>query len=132
MPDSKECRKQLKLSATLVLVIVTFFGCSRSTRPTATANKTSASPTPATAFERDLDYVRKGSFMRVYTIARPDGNPLDAEDIAYLKANTHPETNYWIRTDEGRRVIAGTNFNWSTENMQALGKRFTVEDYTGR
>ena len=70
--------------------------------------------------------------MRVYTIARPDGNPLDAEDIAYLKANAHPQTNYWIRTDEGRRVIAGTNFNWSTENMEALGRRFTVEDYTGR
>ena len=70
--------------------------------------------------------------MRVYVIARPDGRPFDAQDTAYLKANSHPETNYWVKTDEGRRIIAGTNFNWSTENMQALSKRFTVEDYTGK
>lgn len=132
MTAKKECRKHLKLNAVFVLAVIAFIGCAKSSRPTATAGKSSVSPTPATAFERDLDYVRKGSFMRVYLVARPDGQPLDAADIAYLKANTHPETNYWIRTDEGRRVIAGTNFNWSPENMQALGRRFTVEDYTGR
>ena len=125
-------REFLKLSTTLVLVIVAFCGCDKSSRPAATANRLSVRPTPATAFERDLDYVRKGSFMRIYVIARPDGRPFDAQDTAYLKANSHPETNYWVKTDEGRRIIAGTNFNWSTENMQALSKRFTVEDYTGK
>lgn len=128
----KKCSNQLKLSATLALLIVALSACRGASSPSATSNRPSTIPTPATAFERDLEYVRKGSFMRIYIIARPDGNPLDAPDITYLKANTHPETNYWVKTDEGRRIIAGTNFNWSPENMEALSRRFTVEDYTGR
>lgn len=98
------------------------------------ARRTEQAPKSRTLppFEQDLDYVRKGQFAHVYVISRSDGAPLTREDIAYLKANSHPETNMWVITDEGRRAIAGTNFDWTPENFAALGKRFVVEDYTGR
>ena len=38
----------------------------------------------------------------------------------------------WVTTDEGRKVIAGTNFNLEEGNLEVLRKRFVAEDYTGR
>lgn len=93
---------------------------------TAQTNKANISP-----FERDLDYVRTGGFRHVYVIRRTDNQPLAKDDVEYLKQNSHPQTNMWIKTDEGRRVIAGSNFDWTPENWGALYKRFTIEDYTG-
>jgi hypothetical protein len=38
----------------------------------------------------------------------------------------------WVTTDEGKKVIAGTNFDLALGNLELLKKRFVVEDYTGR
>jgi hypothetical protein len=38
----------------------------------------------------------------------------------------------WVVTDEGKRVIGGTNFDLEQGGMPALRKRFVVEDYTGK
>lgn len=97
------------------------------------ASGTTAAATPAkpqTDFDRDLDYVRKGQFTYVFIFSRKDGAAFTPDDINYLKANSPTETNQWIRTDDGRRVIAGTNFEFKPEHFDALNKRFNVEDYS--
>ncbi len=97
------------------------------------SNTSSASSKqPQTPFERDLDYVRKGQFTYVFIFTRKEGGAFTRDDIAYLKANSPAETNQWISTDEGRRVIAGTNFEFKPEHFDALKQRFNVEDYSGR
>lgn len=112
-------------------------GCHRNGANSQTADQGSASPSPRrpqpqTEFERDLDFVRTGHFKYVYVIARPDGAVLDKDDITYLTENTPKETNQRVATDGKRRVIVGTNFVFTPENIDALRKRFTVEDYSGR
>jgi phosphate-selective porin len=86
---------------------------------------------PKTAFERDLQFIRNGQFTYVYVFARPDRKPIDKDDGAYLRANA-PQVVDWVTTDEGKRVIAGTNFNLAEGNLSLLKKRFVVEDYSGR
>ncbi len=76
--------------------------------------------------------MRDGQFSYMYVFARQDNGPLDKDDVAYLKENAPKETNMWVRTDDGRRVIAGTNFEFKPENLDALRKRFNVEDYSGK
>ena len=63
--------------------------------------------------------------------AEKDGKPLDKDDSAFLRTNA-PQVVDWVTTDEGRKVIAGTNFNLEEGNLEALRKRFVAEDYTGR
>lgn len=118
----------------LLAALTTFCGCERAGSGASNNAASTASPqrTPLTAFERDLDFVRTGRFAYVYVIARPDNGVIDKDDKTYLKENTPRETNQWVSTDENRRVIAGTNFVFTPENMDALRKRFIVEDYSGR
>jgi hypothetical protein len=91
----------------------------------------SPAPTPKTGFEADLDYVRKGQYTYVWVFARKDSKPLDKTDAAYLRTNA-PQVVDWVTTDEGKRVIAGTNFDLAKGNLELLKKRFAVEDYTGK
>jgi basic membrane lipoprotein Med (substrate-binding protein (PBP1-ABC) superfamily) len=84
------------------------------------------------AFEKDLASVRRNNFQKVYVISRPDGGSLNADDKAFLKTNMPIETTMRILTDEDRRVIVGTNFDFKPEHTDALNKRFKVEDYTNR
>ncbi|HYP00341.1 MAG TPA: hypothetical protein VER76_09150 [Pyrinomonadaceae bacterium] len=101
-------------------------GCGdRTPSGAATQNKPSA-------FERDLASVQRNNFQKVYVITRPDGGQLNADDKAYLKTNMPIETTMRILTDEDRRLIVGTNFDFKPEHLDALNKRFRVEDYTGR
>jgi hypothetical protein len=101
-------------------------GCNRSgSQPGAAQNK-------LPAFERDLASVQRNNFQKVYVISRPDGGALDADDKAYLRTNMPIETTMRILTDEDRRLIVGTNFDLKPEHLDALNKRFRVEDYTGR
>src|SRR5215211_5065997 len=91
----------------------------------------SPAPSPLTGFERDLQYIRNGGFTYVWIFSRKDGKPLDKDDSAYLRTNARQVVD-WVTTDEGRKVIAGSNFNLEVENLEALKKRFVMEDYTGR
>ncbi len=84
-----------------------------------------------TGFDRDLQFIRNGQFTYVWVFSRQDGKPLDKDDGAYLRHNA-PQVIDWVTTDEGKRVIAGTNFDLETGNLPLLRKRFVVEDYTGR
>jgi hypothetical protein len=96
-----------------------------------TATQSAPAPTPKTGFEADLDYVRKGQYTYVWVFSRKDEKPLDKNDAAYLRTNA-PQVVDWVTSDEGRKVIAGTNFDLAKGNLELLKKRFNVEDYTGK
>ena len=86
---------------------------------------------PLTEFERDMVTVKNGGFGHVYVFARKDGQGLGAADKSFLKAHPPDDVNsMWLLTDQERRVILGTNVDFTPENLGALAKRFTVEDYT--
>lgn len=87
---------------------------------------------PKSDFERSLDTVRRGSYVKIYVIRRTDGQPLSPEDRDYLRRNTPMETGMWVVTEDGRAAIAGANFEFEPKHFEALSKRFAVEDYTGR
>ena len=120
----------------LLIAGVTLTSCSSdNTQTPSSSGPASASsspvPTPKTGFEADLDYVRKGQYTYVWVFSRKDGKPLDKDDAAYLRTNA-PQVVDWVTTDEGKRVIAGTNFDLAKGNLELLKKRFNVADYTGR
>lgn len=100
--------------------------------PAATSPTPVTSPTPPlTGFEKDLQYVRNGGYTYIWIFSRKDGKPLDREDGAFLRTNA-PQVVDWVTTDEGKKVIAGTNFNLEEGNLGALKKRFNAENYSGR
>ena len=109
-------------------------GGSPSTSATNTPTpQSSAAPaaSPLTGFEKDLQYIRNGQYTYMWVFSRKDGKPLDKEDSAFLRTNA-PQVVDWVTTDEGRKVIGGTNFNLEEGNLEALKKRFIAEDYSGK
>jgi hypothetical protein len=124
-----------------ILLLFTLVGglalssCSRSSAPSTNAEPTTTSsepaPSPKTGFEADLDYVRKGQYTYIWVFSRKDSKPIDKDDAAYLRTNA-PQVVDWVTTDEGRKVIAGTNFDLAQGNLELLKKRFIAEDYSGR
>lgn len=86
---------------------------------------------PLTEFERDLVTVKNGGFAHIYVFARQDGQAMRGDDKSFLKAHPPDDVNsMWLLTDQERRVILGTNTDFTAENLGALTKRFAVEDYT--
>jgi len=102
-----------------------------SSTPAETAQAPVPSPSPQTEFEKDLQFIRNGSYTYVYIFSRKDGKALDSNDSTFLRTNA-PQVVDWVRTDSGKKVIAGTNFNLEEGNLAALKKRFNVEDYSGK
>jgi len=125
------------LALSVALVGAVLPACSHSGTNRAASDSASTPPTtttslaPRTAFERDLQFIRNGQFGHIWVFSRQDGKPIDKDDAAYLRANA-PQVVDWVTTDEGKRVIAGTNFDLEQGNMPQLRQRFVVEDYTGR
>jgi hypothetical protein len=86
---------------------------------------------PLTEFERDMVTVKNGGFAHIYVFARKDGQGLQADDKSFLKQHPPDDVNsMWLLTDAERRVILGTNTDFTAENLGALAKRFTIEDDT--
>ena len=133
--------ENLALSSRGLVLLVAIFaaGCgggnSSSVSNTAPAaspvTAASPAPSPLTGFERDLQFIRNGGFSYIWVFSRKDGKPLDRDDSVFLRTNA-PQVVDWVTTDEGRKVIAGTNFNLEEGNLEALRKRFVTEDYTGK
>ncbi|HEX5888978.1 MAG TPA: hypothetical protein VFY61_09755, partial [Pyrinomonadaceae bacterium] len=94
------------------------------TPPAPSANSTpepsptaAASPTaPLTGFAKDLQYVRNGGYTYIWVFSRKDRKPLDREDGAFLRTNA-PQVVDWVTTEDGRKVIGGTNFNLEEGNL---------------
>ena len=129
-----------ELGCVLLLVVVLFFGaCGGGSAPTNTSSSSTpapavsptAIPSPLTGFEKDMQDIRNGGFTYVWIFSRKDGKPLDKSDSAFLRTNA-PQVVDWVVTDEGRKVIAGTNFNLEEGNLEVLKKRYVAEDYTGK
>ena len=130
-------RRLIQPGFTMVLtitLIVSFNACKRGgsaqdeTPDTSTYRPES---TPATQFERDLKYERDAHFQHLWIFTRKDGKPFTKDDSAILRTNA-PKVVDWVLTDEGRKVLAGSNFDIDPANMAVLQKRFTMEDYSGK
>jgi len=104
---------------------------SPTTNSAAPQSSSSPAPSPLTGFEKDLQYIRNGQYTYIWVFSRKDKKPLDKEDSAFLRTNA-PQVVDWVTTDEGRKVIGGTNFNLEEGNLDALKKRFVAEDYSGK
>lgn len=78
-----------------------------------------------------MQYVRNSNFTHVWVFSRKDGKVIDKEDAAYLRTNA-PQVIDWVTTEEGKKVIAGTNFDLELGGMNQIRKRFVVEDWTGK
>ena len=128
----------MRLRIIFVVVILLFAGCGGSaptntstSTPTETPVAAAPSPSPQTEFEKDLQFIRNGGYTYIYIFSRKDGKPLEPTDSAFLRTNA-PQIVDWARTDGGKKVIAGTNFNLEEGNLAALKKRYNVEDYSGK
>ncbi len=129
----------MRNSCPLVLILALLLsGCGRSdsnspATPAASSETPVATPsaTPLTGFEKDLQYVRNGGFTYIWVFSRKDGKPLDKDDGAFLRTNA-PQVVDWVTTDEGKKVIGGTNFNLEEGKLVALKKRYVAEDFSGR
>ncbi len=122
------------LTAGLIGLIL-LASCSRGNTnksPSSSESPAQLSPSPAkTGFEADLDFVRRGQYTYVLVFSRKDGKLLDKNDGAYLRTNA-PQVVDWVTTDQGKKVIAGTNFDLEQGNLKLLKKRFIIEDYTNK
>jgi hypothetical protein len=129
----------MRLLIVLSAVVLLFAGCVvGGPAPNNTNNSTPAetsqalpSPSPQTEFEKDLQFIRNGSYTYVYVFSRKDGKPLDPTDSSFLRTNA-PQVVDWVKTDGGKKVIGGTNFNLEEGNLGVLKKRYNVEDYSGK
>ena len=124
------------LIVTMLLVATSLSSCNRANTNKGSSNaatpaQLAPAASPKTGFEADLEYVRKGQYTYVWVFSRKDGKPLDKTDAAYLRTNA-PQVVDWVTTEEGKKVIAGTNFDLAKGNLALLQKRFNVEDYTGK
>jgi hypothetical protein len=128
----------MRLLLVLISAVFLFAGChsaapttNSASTPAETSQAPAPSPSPQTEFERDLQFIRNGSYTYVYIFSRKDGKALDPSDSAFLRTNATQVVD-WVKTDGGKKVIAGTNFNLEEGNLAALKKRFNVEDYSGK
>jgi hypothetical protein len=128
------------ISTSSLMMLLAFASClslaSCSGKQASSADETptttsSPAPSPKTGFEADLEYVQKGQYTYVWVFSRKDGKPLDKDDAAYLRKNATQVVD-WVTSEQGKKVIAGTNFDLAQGNLELLKKRFIAEDYSGR
>ena len=121
----------------IILIALFLTACGGSTTDTANETPASGSPragvqsSPQSEFEKDLQFIRKGGFTYVWLISRKDGQPLEPTDSIFLRANA-PQVVDWIKTDGGKKVFAGTNFNLEEGNLEFLKRRYVMEDYSNK
>ena len=133
--DSNTTAKALLLPLIAILLALLVSAACRSPESNQPSESTSQQPfptaSPKSAFERDLQFIRNANFTYVWVFSRQDGKPLDKDDGNFLR-QTAPQVVDWVTTDEGKKVIGGTNFDLEQGGMPALRKRFVVENYTGK
>ena len=124
----------LLILLTLLCFGLSQIGCQKGGSET-TQTQPAASPkpqvSPLVGFARDLQYIKNGQYTYVWVFSRKDGKPLDKDDSQFLRTNA-PQVVDWVMTDEGKKVIGGTNFNLEEGNLALLKKRFVAEDYSGK
>lgn len=89
----------------------------------------SSSTVPA-GFAVDLEAMRTADFKFILVFRRKDGSPFDAEDKAWINANTPPDVNRRKLSDDGKAVIIGSNFPFMPGTIGNLTSRFVMEDHS--
>ena len=122
-------------SMPLILVLL-LAGCSgrapsNSVNSTPAATPAGPAPSPLKGFEADLQYIKNGQYTYIWVFSRKDGKPLEPADSSFLRTNA-PQVVDWVTTDEGKKVIGGTNFNLEEGNLELLKKRYVAEDYSNK
>ena len=130
-PPNKSARHLL--SALLVLLALIGAACANSrilesgnSSPTPVSSSTPEGP--ADDLQDNLGSVERMGFDFVYVFTRPDGGAFTGEDKTFLKNNSPGDTNQWRLTKDEKTVIAATNYKFSPQHLEALQKRFNVED----
>ena len=125
--------KNLTVFALVLCLALIVSGCHKSA-DSAETESTPAKPTtsPLVGFAKDLQFIKNGQYTYIFVLTRKDGKKLDSEDKEYLRKNV-PQIVDLVTTEEGKKAIIGTNFNLEEgPMMEALKKRYVVEDYSGR
>ncbi len=122
----------VKILALTVVILLSLigFGCQGGEKAGVNIAK---SPTPERIrdyFQEALSSVQAGGFDFIFTFRRTDGEPLTGDDKKFLKQNAPPDTNRWNLTEDGKIAIAGSNYKFTPENMEALKARFIIENYS--
>ena len=127
----KNGAKILALSLAILGAFGTF-GCGNATEKNVgqTAPANTAEEKKTDDFEESLNSVRTGNFDFVLAFRRADGEVLSADDKKFLKVNSPNDTNQWVLTADGKTAIAGSNYKFLPPHLDALKKRFVVEDYS--
>lgn len=98
---------------------------------TANANPVRAAETPQTPLESELSRLQRANFRQIVAFSRKDAGKLTREDVDYFRQYAPTEQiNQRLKTDDEKYIVAGTNFVFTPEQMEALKKRFAVEDFT--
>ena len=126
----------MKEKGPLILILVLVLaGCGGSAPSNANSSAATTpagpAPSPLKGFDADLQYIKNGQYTYVWVFSRKDGKPFEPADSIFLRANA-PQVVDWVTTDEGRKVIAGTNFNLEEGNLELLKKRYVTEDYSNK
>lgn len=119
-------------------IIIVFFGlivCLNAAceSPSLKANKAAANNTAENKsddFQSDLETMRTAKFDYIFVFRRKDNGVFDAEDKAYLKANSPAATNRFILSDDDKAVIAGSSYEFPPANLEVLRQRFNVEEHS--
>jgi hypothetical protein len=110
-------------------------GCGKSSSPAEQATEPPSQPTatksPLSVFDTKLQFVRNGLFTYIWVVSRKDGKPFDKEDGAFLRKHA-PQIVDWVDSGDGKRFIAGTNFDLEEGNLELMKKRYVFEDYSGK
>ena len=94
-------------------------------------NAAQPAETPQTPLESELARLRRANFRQIIAFSRKDAGKLTDEDKAYFREYAPSEQiNQRLITGDGKYFVAGTNFVFLPEQLEALNKRFVVEDFT--
>lgn len=99
-------------------------------QPTPEPSAASTPEIPVDDFAERLKSVQTGNFDFVYALRRKDGEVFTAEDKQYLRENLPPDTNQKQLTSDNKALIIGSNYLFPLVNLDALQKRFKIEDYS--
>ena len=95
------------------------------------ANAAQSAETPQTPLESELARLRRANFRQIIAFSRKDGATITGDDKAYFREYAPSEQiNQRLITGDNKYFVAGTNFVFLPEQLEALEKRFVVEDFT--
>lgn len=80
--------------------------------------------------EKEVEAMKTADFDYIFTFKRMDDGVFTSEDKQFIKANSHFATNRFTLTKDEKVIVAGSNFAFSQENLDALQDRFKMESFS--